>query len=114
MRRSVAAVALLVLVACSSTRSDSGLGNAKVDVIKPQIEIAQISSIPHAARHVTGGIPVHYSMRVANRSAEQITLKSVSLQSVGMGAYGMDSHNCQRYVTAEGHVQIDWATIEIP
>jgi hypothetical protein len=22
-----------------------------------------------------------------------------------MGAYGMDSHNCQRYVTAEGHVQ---------
>ena len=71
----------------ASTRSDSGLGNAKVDVIKPQIEIAQISSIPHAARHVTGGIPVHYSMRVANRSAEQITLKSVSLQSVGMGAY---------------------------
>jgi hypothetical protein len=25
--------------------------------------------------------------------------------SVGMGAYGMDSHNCLRYVTAEGHVQ---------
>jgi predicted dehydrogenase len=25
--------------------------------------------------------------------------------SVGMGAYGMDSHNCQRYVTADGHVQ---------
>ncbi len=24
---------------------------------------------------------------------------------VGMGAYNMDSHNCQRYVTAEGHVQ---------
>jgi hypothetical protein len=25
--------------------------------------------------------------------------------SVGMGAYGMDSHNCQRYVTPEGGVQ---------
>jgi len=25
--------------------------------------------------------------------------------SVGMGAYGMDSHNCQRYVTSDGHVQ---------
>jgi hypothetical protein len=25
--------------------------------------------------------------------------------SIGMGAYGMDSHNCQRYVTAAGHVQ---------
>jgi hypothetical protein len=25
--------------------------------------------------------------------------------SVGMGAYGMDSHNCQRYVTADGRVE---------
>ena len=25
--------------------------------------------------------------------------------SIGMGAYGMDSHNCQRYVTPEGGVQ---------
>jgi hypothetical protein len=25
--------------------------------------------------------------------------------SIGMGAYGMDSHNCQRYVTPHGHVQ---------
>jgi predicted dehydrogenase len=29
----------------------------------------------------------------------------VADDSVGMGAYGMDSHNCQRYVTPEGHVQ---------
>jgi hypothetical protein len=29
----------------------------------------------------------------------------VAADSVGMGAYGMDSHNCQRYVTADGHVQ---------
>jgi hypothetical protein len=25
--------------------------------------------------------------------------------SIGLGAYGMDSHNCQRYVTPNGHVQ---------
>jgi hypothetical protein len=25
--------------------------------------------------------------------------------SVGMGAYGMDSHNCQRYVTPDGRVE---------
>jgi len=25
--------------------------------------------------------------------------------AIGMGAYGMDSHNCQRYVTPDGHVQ---------
>lgn len=29
----------------------------------------------------------------------------VAEDSVGMGAYGMDSHNIQRYVTPEGHVQ---------
>ena len=29
----------------------------------------------------------------------------VARDSVGMGAYGMDSHNCQRYVTPQGHVQ---------
>lgn len=31
--------------------------------------------------------------------------KEVAEDSVGMGAYGMDSHNIQRYVTADGHVQ---------
>ena len=29
----------------------------------------------------------------------------VADDSVGMGAYGMDSHNCQRFVTPDGHVQ---------
>jgi hypothetical protein len=29
----------------------------------------------------------------------------VAEDSVGMGAYGMDSHNCQRYVTADGRAQ---------
>ena len=31
--------------------------------------------------------------------------KEVVEDSVGMGAYGMDSHNCQRYINANGHVQ---------
>lgn len=31
--------------------------------------------------------------------------KLVAADSVGMGAYNMDSHNCQRYVTAEGFVR---------
>ena len=31
--------------------------------------------------------------------------KKVVDDSVGMGAYGMDSHNCQRYVNERGHVQ---------
>jgi FAD dependent oxidoreductase len=31
--------------------------------------------------------------------------KKKVIDSVGLGAYGMDSHNCQRYVTSEGNVQ---------
>jgi hypothetical protein len=31
--------------------------------------------------------------------------RNVASDSVGMGAYGMDSHNCQRYVTSDGHAQ---------
>src|SRR5262249_47333010 len=31
--------------------------------------------------------------------------KTVAEDSIGMGAYGMDSHNCQRYASAGGHVQ---------
>lgn len=31
--------------------------------------------------------------------------QEVAEDSVGMGAYGMDSHNIQRYVTPDGHVQ---------
>jgi len=33
------------------------------------------------------------------------TRKKDTPQSVGMGSYNMDSHNCARYVTADGHVQ---------
>lgn len=87
MRRSALLVAVFLVVACSSTKSDSGLGRTKVDIIKPEIEIAQISSVPTAARHVQGGVPIHYAVRVSNRSAETITLKSVAVQSVGYGAY---------------------------
>ncbi|HUP46869.1 MAG TPA: hypothetical protein VM779_15285 [Thermoanaerobaculia bacterium] len=87
MRKSLLAVAVFALVSCSSARSDSGLGAAKVDILKPDVEIAQLSSIPHAARHVMGGIPIHYAVRVGNRSAETITLKHVVVQSVGVGAY---------------------------
>jgi len=36
---------------------------------------------------------------------QHIIARQVAEDSVGMGAYGMDSHNVQRYVTADGWVR---------
>ena len=93
MRKSTLVLAVLATLstACATMKSDSGLGRTRVNVIKPEIELSQVSEMPAAARHVQGAIPVQYSMRVANRSAEPITLKRVTVQSMGMGAYRIDA-----------------------
>ena len=87
MRHALKALAVLLVASCASTRSDSGLGAAKVDIIKPEVAISQISSVPPAAEHSGGGLPIQYRLRVGNRSSEQITLKRIGLQSIGAGAY---------------------------
>ena len=68
-------------------RSDSGKGRANAEVPLPDLQIRQISSVPSAARHVEGGLPVEYSLAVQNRAGEPITLKNVSVVSMGYGAY---------------------------
>ena len=35
----------------------------------------------------------------------ELTKKRATPESVGMGSYGIDSHNIQRYITPEGYVQ---------
>jgi hypothetical protein len=81
---------LLIFAGCASMQSDSGLGGAKVDIAKPELLIQQLSSVPVAARHVEGGIPVQYSLRVLNHAGEPITLKQVSIVSMGYGAYNVN------------------------
>jgi hypothetical protein len=80
-------VVLLFAASCASTRSDSGLGNAKADIIRPEVAISQLSSVPAAAEHSGGGLPIQYRLRVGNRSSEEITLKRIGVQSIGAGAY---------------------------
>ena len=84
----VAAI-LLFTVACASMKSESGLGAAKVDVVEPDIQLVQLSSIPSAARHVTGGLPIQFGVRVTNRAAHPILLKRVAVVSMGDGAYNL-------------------------
>ncbi len=88
MRHSSAAIAgVLLLASCSTMHPDKTLGRATAKLIEPDISISQLSSVPAAAEHVSGGLPVRYRLRVANRSAEEITLKRITLQSMGAGAY---------------------------
>ena len=87
MRKSLLVFAAVVLAACSTMKSDSGLGNAKLNLTSPEIYRSQLSSVPPSARHVEGGLPVQYKLRVANKSGETITLKRITVQSMGVGAY---------------------------
>lgn len=85
MRKRLAVAALFFLfflfaAACASTR-------AKGPVPSPEILIVQTSGIPSAARGVSGSIPVRYAVRVTNTAAETITLRRLTVQSVGSGAY---------------------------
>ncbi len=60
----------------------------------------------------SGNWPHQLYIREARRMIGQFVMTENELrfkkpvpQSVGMGSYGMDSHNVQRYVTAEGYVE---------
>jgi hypothetical protein len=84
MRRRFAAILLLLLAACAAQQ----LGR-KSPVAQPEIVIEQLSSVASAARNVTGGISVHYRIRVRNVANEPVTLKRIDLVTVGPGSYNL-------------------------
>jgi hypothetical protein len=88
MRKSaVAVIVLLLAAACTSMKSDSGLGATKVNIIKPEMQIRQVSTVPGAARQLEGALPIQYVLKVLNHSGDPITLKQVTVMSMGYGAY---------------------------
>lgn len=91
MRKLAVVAAAVGLSACASMQSDSGLGNARVKVAQPDVLITQLSTVAAAARHVVGAMPVQYRLRIGNRDAQPITLKRVVVQSMGYGAYNVDT-----------------------
>ena len=86
-RAALVATIAFVAISCTSMKSDSGMGQAPADLIRPEITLTQLSGIPSAARHVDGGLPINYRIHVANKSSETITLKNVTVVSMGRGAY---------------------------
>jgi hypothetical protein len=89
--RSISIIALsLLLAACGSTRSgDDDFSPSTSSSGRTEIEIVQLTSMAGAARHTSGGMPVQYRMRVTNRGDQPITLRRVTLQSIGLGAYSI-------------------------
>jgi hypothetical protein len=68
--------------------------------------------LPKDEFKLTGGWPAQLYIREARRMVSAVVMteshivgRELAQDSVGMGAYGMDSHNVQRYVTAEGWVR---------
>lgn len=88
MRKAIAALAVLVVVGCSSTSNSTDTTDSS-GRMKPEIVLVQTSNVPVAARHVDSPLTVHYAMRVSNKSPEAITLKQVTVQSVSQGAYNV-------------------------
>ena len=86
--RTITAVSLsLLLVACASSSGTPNRTASDVNLGKPSIAVAQISSVGAAARHVTGGVPVQFSFTITNNAEAPITLTQVSVQTLGGGAY---------------------------
>lgn len=90
-RSTLAVIALVVLSSCASMKSDSGKGSTAVNIPLPDMQIQQLSTVPGAARHIEGGLPIQYALAVQNHAGGPITLKQVNVVSMGYGAYDVPS-----------------------
>ncbi len=101
------AVLALFLAACSVQQL-----HRKSPVAEPEIVIEQLSSVPPAARNVSGGLSLHYRVRIRNAANEAVTLKRVDLVSIGYGSYdvGPVSHPFDVTIKPHGASEVDfWA-----
>jgi hypothetical protein len=81
---SLAALTLLSL-SCSSSSSSGSMQTAQL--IPPEFSIRQIGGQPSVARYQTGPISVQFEIEILNHSGEALTVDSVTVESIGHGAY---------------------------
>ena len=118
--RTFAALSLsLLLAACASSGGDlETIDAARVNLSKPTIAIAQLTSVGAAAeKRLTGGLPVQYAIRVTNNSDEPIKLVRLNLQTLGSGAYEIRGSSHPFAVTIEPRQSQEvkvWASGYIP
>lgn len=110
MRKLILLAVLLIAVAGCGTGSKS---SAKAG--RPEVRITQLTVMPVAARHTTGGMPVQYRVRLRNNGTTPLTLERVTIVSVGSGAYEV-SHTAPIDLTVEPEQSREkdfWAPTEL-
>lgn len=80
MKRLAAAALCLIAFACSSS---SG-GRTPGGLAKPEIQFGQLVG-PAELGYPRGTFDVQFGMRVTNKADQQITVRSIELQNVGVG-----------------------------
>ena len=91
--RTLSAVLLVALCACSSTDPNDKR-------VRPEIQIVELYG-PSDLRYARGQntLDAEYGFRIANRSQEEITLRRIDLSSTGSGAgfHRVTSSSGKRY-----------------
>jgi len=72
-------LSVLLLAACASSKKDAA-------ILKPEIDLVQLQA-PVDVGYATGPTQIQFGARIANRSAEPITLRRIEIQSIGSGSY---------------------------
>jgi hypothetical protein len=87
MKRVLFAVAALVLASsCSSVDN-----RVKAHLIPPELAIRQINAVQSVSRSINGPLPINFQVDIANRSNEPIQLERIEVQSMGAGAYTINT-----------------------
>lgn len=94
-------LAFLVLAACASQVKPTA------SLPDPPVAIEQLSSVSLAARNITGGITLHYLVRVQNVAGQPVTLRRIDMNSIGYGSYSVDQTSRPFNVTIDPQKQAE-------
>jgi hypothetical protein len=86
MNRIVLALTLF-LAAFGCATSDTPAGP------EPEVNLIQLSRVAEGTQYDTGPVSAHYAVEVKNTLAEPVSLRRVSLQSIGGGAYTLPAYS---------------------
>jgi len=70
----------------------SGSRRSATQVTLPDIRISQLGGQAAVARYESGPLPVNFRVAIRNNADDELTLKRISVESIGEGAYTLSSY----------------------